>query len=135
MKKIYFDENIPIGLAHGMANLDKSNNQRSGQCELIYMPDVLGKGVKDSVWIPVLAKEGAVVITYDYNIHRDNIERGIYQKNGLGLVVIRMPSKKGATYWERVQLLIKQWEEIRKVCVQRNPPFLCICNANRVTVE
>jgi hypothetical protein len=134
MKKIYFDENIPVGMAHGMANLDKSN-RRGGQCELIYMPDKLGKSVKDPIWIPILSQEQAVVITFDYDIHRDNYERGIYQKNGLGLVVLRMPSKKGASYWERVQLIVKHWEKIREVCLHQKPPFLCLCNPNKVIIE
>jgi hypothetical protein len=134
MKKIYFDENIPAGMAHGMAHLDKPNH-RSGSCDLLYLPDVIGKGAKDADWIPVLAKEGAAVITFDYDIHRTNHERGIYEQHGLGLVVLRMPSKKGATYWERVQLLIKHWEEIREICINRRPPFFCLCNANKVEIK
>lgn len=124
MTKIYFDENIPIDLAHGMQHLDKPKNVKGREVEIHYLPDVLNPGTKDEDWIPVLGAEGAIVVTHDLGIHRKTVERDLYQRHGLSLIFFSPPSKNGYTYWEWVQQMIKRWEEIRTLALEAKRPFV-----------
>ncbi len=132
MKKIYLDENIPQSLAEGLRALDRPNNRKDSNCDILFLPDSLGKGAKDKDWIPMLGREQAIMVTQDYNIHRNNSERDLYQKHGLGLIVVRLPSKKGGTYWDLVQQLVRHWIEIRTIALTQHPPFIYECTAKGV---
>lgn len=123
MTKIYFDENIPVSLVHGIQNLDKPLN-KNGDLLIYYLPDTLSPGTKDEDWIPKLGAEGAVVITHDYGIHRKTAERDLYQHYGLSLIFFSPPSKSGYAYWELVQQMVKRWQEIRRIVLNEKHPFV-----------
>lgn len=132
MKKIYLDENIPKSLADGLRALDQPNNSTGQKCAVVYLTDQFGRGIKDDEWIPLLGKEQAVMVTQDHNIHRTDSERELYQKHGLGLIVVRLPSKKGMPYWDLVQQLVRNWMAIRQVALTKRPPFIYECTAKGV---
>jgi len=94
----YFDENLPPKLAEALELLqeDDPNNQ----ADVKSIIERFGRGAPDEEWIPILGKEKATVITHDYQIHRRSDQRELYKKHGLGLVIIRPPSKTGLLYWE-----------------------------------
>lgn len=119
--KIYFDENSNLHLVRGLQHLQDGMNKKEEELfEVVFLPDVFGKGAADEDWIPVLGAEGSVVITHDLNIHRTRSQRDLYKEHGLGAFFFTPPSQKnGFGYWEFVQQVIKRWDEIKKLSSQR----------------
>lgn len=119
----YFDENLPSRLAKAIGLLQE--NDPDYEAEVRSIIDRFGRGASDEEWIPVLGKEQAAVITHDYQIHRRSDQRRLYKKHGLGLIIIKPPSKSGLLYWEQVQLIIKHWDSILETD-QSNPKPYCL---------
>jgi hypothetical protein len=119
--KIYFDENTNLHLVRGLQLLQEGMSKKDEEpFEVVFLPDIFGKGAQDEDWIPVLGAEGSVIITHDLNIHRTRSQRELYKEHGLGAFFITPPSSKnGFGYWDLVQLVIKRWEEIKKLSSKR----------------
>jgi|AntDeeMinimDraft_5_1070356.scaffolds.fasta_scaffold31986_2 hypothetical protein len=56
----------------------------------------------------------------------DQISVRSIKKHGLGLVIIRPPSKSGLLYWEQVQLTIKHWDEIIEIDSKTKKPYCLV---------
>lgn len=122
MIKIYLDENISPYLARGLKTLHTPLMTQE-PIDVISLPDVYGRGVKDEDWIPKLGAEGSVVITQDLNIHHTRSQRELYQQHGLGVIFFKPPSNKGYPYWEMVQQMVKRWDEIKRIVQREKRPF------------
>jgi hypothetical protein len=120
----YFDENLPSRLADAIALLQE--NDPDYPTEVTSIIDRFGRGVSDEDWIPILGEEQATVITHDYQIHRRSDQRKLYKDHGLGLVIIRPPSKSGLLYWEQVQLTIKHWDKILETDQSTKKPYCLV---------
>ena len=115
--KIYFDENTSRYLCRGLQELQTSRNNGSTESiEVLSVEVEFGMGTDDEDWIPVVGKAKGVAITHDLNIMRTKHQRELCEKHGVGLIIIRPPSKKeGMPYWEQVKLLINNWPAIVKL--------------------
>lgn len=121
--KIYIDENISPNLALGLDVLERPMKEGF---EVVSIESVFGKGALDEYWLPEIGKEGSVVITQDLNIHRTRRQRELFEAYKVGVFFISPPSKTGYQYWEMVELIIKRWREIKKLCREKRPfAFRC----------
>lgn len=121
MTKIYIDENLSPYIARGLDILEGPTRQGF---EVISIADAFGRGAKDEEWIPIVGSQNGIVITQDYNIHRNKAQRVLFEKHGVGMFFFRPP--KGYTYWEYVEQIVKRWQDIKKKS-QNARPFAFKC--------
>lgn len=123
--KIYLDENMSPNLCHGLQAFQKSlNADLKTPVEILSIAEQFGLGAKDEDWVPLVGKEQGMAITWDFNLMRTRHQRELCEKHGVGLVIIRAPSKKlGMRFWEQVKLLVKHWEGIVKVASHKSGHF------------
>ncbi len=122
--KIYIDENISPYLGRALNELQKPLNKGiEKEISVIIMKEAFYQGVKDEEWIPKIGKEKDCVITQDLNIMRIRHQRELCEKNNLGLIFIKPPTKTGFKYWEYVNLLVKFWPEINKIVREKEGFF------------
>ena len=121
---IYIDENMPPHLARGFDILQKPLSiKHRNNIEVKSIKEVFGEGAKDEDWIPIAGKEGACVITQDYNIKRIRHQRELCETYKLGMFYFRPPSKKGFEYWQMIELVVKHWIKISKAASRDERPF------------
>ncbi len=120
--KIYLDENTSPYLCRGLQEFQHSlNADRKDPVSIFSIREQFGTGAADEEWIPKVGKENGLAITHDINIPRTKHQRELCEKHGVGLIIIRPPSKKhGLPYWEQVQLLVKYWLDILKVATRKS---------------
>lgn len=117
---IFIDENLPSKLAQGLSLLESANSDALDVHSII---NYFRKGCPDEEWIPEVGRIGGVVITQDHNIHRQQMQRELYRKHKVGLIVFKAPGKKGYSYWEMVENIIGHWQLIKKEIRKHKPPF------------
>ncbi len=122
---IYVDENIPYYLADGFNTLVKNEGLRTGiHIEVKSIEGRFGKGATDEEWIPVLGKEGAVVLTRDFHISKRKNQIELCKQYGLGIIFLKDQTKKtGLSVMEMVAKLALKWSAIQ-ACVHERKPFL-----------
>jgi len=122
---IYFDENLPLHLAHGFDKIQLPEGIKTGyKVSVKFLPEVFNYGASDKEWIPKVGVENSCVITQDLKISRRKDELELYQKHGVGIFFLRGPSKKqGLSIWQMVQALSKNWDEICKIANTEKRPF------------
>jgi hypothetical protein len=126
--KVYLDENMPHQLAEALNIIQEALNHQEGtNIEVTSISKEFGTGAKDEEWIPKIT--GSIVITQDYRIQRSRHQRDLYEKHQLGMVYIKPPSKNGLSFWDMTQLIIKRWDEIRKLAVKKKFPFAVVCSS------
>ncbi|WP_247232721.1 hypothetical protein [Telluribacter sp. SYSU D00476] len=118
--KFFIDENLPPHLARGLHILEQGTGS---SIEILSIPEVFGRGVKDEEWIPQVGQQGGTVITQDVNIFRKRQQRELFEQCGVGLFFLKPPSKRGYTYWEMVQLLVNRWPELKQLHRQNQRPY------------
>jgi hypothetical protein len=121
MTKIYIDENFAQQLADGLNVFQEHlNHSEKLQFEVLSIKKEFGRGALDEVWIPVIGKEKAVVITQDLRIQTTRHQNELYKQHGLGVFFFKPPST-GYSFWEMVQHVIKNWPEIKTKTKDRRP--------------
>ncbi len=72
------------------------------------------KGTKDSEWLPVVGEDGdnLVVLTRDRNIHRKSGEAQLLRDHGVRMIVLT--GKKDLSSWEKLTLLVQNWDRMEK---------------------
>jgi hypothetical protein len=122
--KIYIDENMPKQLAHGLNILQQPQNAKDGlEIEVLSIPDAFGKGALDEEWIPKVGAENGIVITQDSRIQSQRHQRELYLNNGVGILFLNPPSKKGFSYWDMVEKIIEEWDNIKAIVRKNKTPF------------
>jgi hypothetical protein len=124
--KIFIDENLPPRLSHGIQYLEEPNARG---VEVLSIKEVFGKEgspAQDEDWIPQVGAQEGVVITQDFNIHRLKSQYDLYRDNRVGLFIIRPPKKIGYSYWQFVQIIVKEWNDIIEQSKSNTKPFLSI---------
>jgi len=123
--KIYLDENMSPNLCHGLQAFQKAlNAELKVPIVVLSMQEQFGRGADDEDWIPLVGKEKGMAITWDFNLMRTRHQRALCEQHGVGLVIIRAPSKKvGMRFWEQVKLLVKYWEDVVKVASKKSGHF------------
>lgn len=133
--KIYIDENMPHQLAKALNTLQQVLNKKERtQLEVLSIKEVFGVGAKDEKWIPIAGKQKAIVITQDYHIQTTRHQRDLCEQYNLGMLYIKPPSKNGFAFWDMAKLLVKRWDEVRKIIKKDKPPFAYRCTS-RTTFE
>lgn len=121
MTKIYIDENFSHYLAAGFDIFQQHlNTNEKMQFQVLSIKQVFGKGAKDEDWIPVVGKEGGIVLTQDLRIQTTRHQNELYKKHGLGVFFFK-PLTGGYTFWEMVEKLVKHWPEIKKKSADKRP--------------
>src|SRR5579863_9480434 len=118
--KIYIDENMPPQLAEGLAVLEKPNNEG---VEVYSIQKEYGRGILDEEWIPKVGKVNGVVITQDSKMQRVKTQYALLKAYNLGIYFLIPPGKKGYTYWEMVERIVLNWQEIKSLSRKHKPPF------------
>ncbi|MGN6402133.1 MAG: hypothetical protein ACTHMD_16865 [Flavisolibacter sp.] len=117
---IFIDENLPPKLAQGLSMLESANTDAF---DVHSIRDYFKKGSPDEGWIPEIGRLGGAVITQDHNIHRKQMQKDLYRKHKVGLIVFKAPGKNGYTYWEMVENIVKHWQLIKTEIRKHKPPF------------
>lgn len=110
--RFFIDENMPPQLAEGLAILEKPNDEG---VEVYSIQKEYGRGTQDEDWIPRVGSLNGIVITQDYNIQRTQQQYELLKKYKMGIFYLRPPGKIGYKYWEMVQKIINNWEEIKEL--------------------
>jgi len=118
--KIYIDENMPPQLAEGLSILEKPNNEG---VEVYSIQKEYGRGVLDEDWIPQVGNANGVVIAQDSKMQRIKSQYRLLRDYKLGIFYLIPPGKRGYTYWEMVERIILNWQEIKGLTHKNKPPF------------
>jgi len=122
---IYFDENLPPVFAEGFERIQQPLLRKMGIQNPVTIKSVtteFGQGLTDEEVFEKLAGTASFYITQDLHIHNRLHQRLLYEQAGLGMFFIES-RKKGTTYWEYVELLIKRWPEIVDIASKVQQPF------------
>jgi len=97
----YFDENFPPQIARALNILDIEND--------IFTVKDKFEGLKDLELIPELAKQNAVLITFDKKMRRNKAEKTALENNKMIVFFFATQIKDP---WDFVKLNIKVWQKI-----------------------
>jgi hypothetical protein len=118
--RIYFDESFSPALIEGLRRIQEG--RRSDDITVCSMIEEFGRGAPDETWIPGVASRHGVVITQDININRTRAQWELCRVNKIGVFFVR-PPKKGWSYWQIVQLVIRLWPKISELARDTTRPF------------
>jgi hypothetical protein len=127
--KIFIDENMPPQLADGLSILEKPNNEG---VEVYSIQKEYGRGILDEAWIPQVGQVNGLVITQDYKMQRIKSQFRLLKEYKLGIFYLIPPGKKGYTYWEMVEKIILNWQEIKQIAKRNKPPFAFKITARKI---
>lgn len=111
--KLYLDEGIapPVARALFALGIDAKHASELGL-----------RGVADVSWIPVVAKEGRIIVTTDKRLRHNRDERAALETARSQVVVLQnQPSARDAA-----AILLMQFSEIKRMLAQekKRPTFL-----------
>ncbi len=132
--KVYLDENMPEQIALALNTIQKVLNRKENtDIEVTSIVAEFGMGTKDEVWLSKVS--GGIVITQDFNIQRTRHQKNLYLEHGVGMLFIKVPGKKGLDFWSFFKLLVKSWDDIRKVAARKSPPFAYLIDGKGILKE
>lgn len=118
MKTIYFDENMSHYWAQAFDLLSKAHFKN---ISVKHTSERFGRGTADEDIIPVIGKEGGILITKDLRIERTRLQNQLCEVHKLGAFFLKMP-KGQDTSWEIVKVLTVNWEYIvNKIQTEKFP--------------
>jgi hypothetical protein len=128
--RFYFDEDV-LGLAKVVAALrseitypghpgDVVNKRVRPAC-------VIASGVKDPLWIPVVANEGWLIVTRDSAIQRRRAEVAAVRNNGARMVALAGADAGGK--WEQLEVLMINWRRIQTWAGEPGPFIYSVTRA------
>jgi hypothetical protein len=127
--KIYIDENMPPQLADGLSILEKPNNEG---VDVYSIQKEYGRGILDEDWIPQVGQVNGIVITQDSKMQRIKSQFRLLKEYKLGIFYLIPPGKRGYTYWEMVEKIILNWQEIKLLSKRNKPPFAFRITARKI---
>lgn len=104
--KFILDENIPKQIAEALNVLDREN-------EVLSVHDLNLNGTSDVELIPKLGKQNAYFITHDLKQKTRKKESKLFFEHDVSTFIISF--KSGAKHWDKVLMLINNWEEIKNI--------------------
>lgn len=117
--KFFFDNNVPINIAEGLNALEVNNSPVDiVHCRERWPPD---GAIDDVDWIPKIAAEGRVILTFDKRILKNPLEKKAYQDAEATLIVPHNFFYK-KSYCDRVVWLVRRWPKIKKWASQNRQP-------------
>jgi hypothetical protein len=117
--KIYLDENLSEYVADALNLLNKGY---FSEIEVLSTKKEFGRGVADEDLIPLIGKEGSILITQDFNIKRRNPQFDLCRECGLSVFFLVMPKNQNR-HWAIVKTLIDHWEDITLKANKEAKPF------------
>jgi hypothetical protein len=122
--RLYFDENFSPSLIQGLKVIQ--DGRKSDDIDVCSVEGEFGRGAKDEDWIPSVAGKHGIILTQDTNIHRTRAQWELCRTSKVGVFFFR-PPKKGWSYWQIVQLLVRWWPELCARAKDTRKPFgFCI---------
>ncbi len=118
--RIYFDENFSPALVDGLRRIQEG--RRSDDITVCSVSEEFTRGAPDETWIPGVASRHGVVVTQDINVNRTRAQWELCRVNKIGVFFVR-PPKKGWSYWQIVQLIIRLWPKISELAHETTRPF------------
>ena len=123
--KIYLDENLSEYVAEALNLLSKGYFPN---IEVLSTKKAFGRGVADEDLIPIIGKEGSILITQDFNIKRRSSQFDLCREYGLSVFFLVM-QKNQTRHWEIVKTLIEHWEDITLKAQKEAKPFAYMVRA------
>lgn len=127
--KIYIDENMPPQLAEGLSILERPN---SDGVEVYSIQKEYGRGISDEDWIPQVGLVNGIVITQDAKMQRIRSQYQLLKQYKLGVFYLIPPGKTGYTYWEMVEKIILNWQDIKSLIRKTKTPFAFKITARKI---
>ena len=85
---------------------------------------------KDPIWIPIVAKQGWLIITRDSNIQQHRAEIAAVRDHGAKMIALTGDDARGT--WHQLEVVMNQWRAIEKLHDQAGP---FIYTATRTTLK
>ena len=117
MMKIFLDENLSEHVADALNSLNIGYFQG---IDVVSTKKEIGTGKADSEIIPVIGEENGILVTQDNDFRKESAIYGLCKKYNLGVIFLA-PANGLNRHWDLVKLLIKNWEELIKLCNSRRP--------------
>lgn len=118
----YLDENIPIRIAMALNYLEGENRVHN-----IYSTvEKFGAGVSDLDLFQDIAKTKGIFITNDLKVAHKKDEAELLRELSIGTFLINF--RQGASFWERVIMIMKNWvfiKETAKYYELKKLHFIC----------
>lgn len=122
---VYFDENFSKYFAHAINSLE----EKDGEIQVRSVTDFFS-GMPDMELIPLLANEGAVLVTKDTDFKRIKAQMDLMKQHKLGVFFFKPPTL-GMPKWDEIQHVIKAWPQIRNQILKKHkPPYLKLFKTN-----
>lgn len=120
--RFYFDADI-LGLAHIIAALRADctypgdpgaeiNRRTRPPCTI--KPDT-----PDPMWVPEVTRSGWIIISRDYHIRENPVERRIVRECGARMVALS--GRDAPTKWGQLELLMMRWRKIEALSAEPGP--------------
>jgi hypothetical protein len=106
--KFFFDNNLPILLAHGIRELARCDQRIATVCHLA---DRFERNTTDIGWMKSLAEEGRWIVISQDAFRKNDLERDALRKSGLIVFVLDRQWAQ-QSYWPKASNLVKWWPSI-----------------------
>ena len=114
----YIDENLPPKVAHALHALERPDGYN-----VYSIQETFGKGILDTDLIPKLAEVSGTLITHDFRLLTRKNEFKLLKDCGITVFFVSLPS--GCNFALMYQIIIGNWETIKKLYSKEKRPFLC----------
>lgn len=121
----FFDENS-IGVAQALQHVRGDITWPGGPGDLV---DV---GAKDQQWLPVVGREGLIVLTRDKRIRRRPLERQALLDHGVRACFQTTGGQ--LSLFEQLRVWLRWWIEIEKLVDEHPGPWLASVSRAGVTI-
>lgn len=132
--RFYFDADV-LGLAKVVAGLRSDATYPGDPGGVVHRrrrPACLVRdpSSRDEEWIPLVAREGWLIVTRDSRIQERRAEVAAVRDAGAKMVALGGDDARGT--WQQLEVLLTQWRAIEKVAGQPGP---FICSATRSSLR
>jgi hypothetical protein len=133
---VYIDENMPMIFAEGFQKLQAPLIKKLSipfPVNVKSIQNEFGKGTNDDVWIPIIGGRDACVVTKDTHLKSRKHEIELLREHQINMIYLKAPKRAEFTYWEMVELLVKNWPQVLNIISTHSRPFVIILNKGSVT--
>lgn len=111
----YFDENIPDRIAQALNYLEGENRKHN----VFYTGKEFKTGIIDVELFPLISKAKGIFITNDLKVAHRKVEIELLKE--LNIPTYLLCFRQGATYWERVLMIMEKWPYIKETALYYEP--------------
>jgi hypothetical protein len=123
--RYYVDADL-LGLGHVLAGLRPDVTYPGDQGAVIhkrYRPPcpITSPAVKDSKWIPEVARRGWLIVTRDRHVQEHRLEIAAVRDNGARMVALT--GEEARSVFDQLEVVMCRWRDIER-CLQEPAPFI-----------